>query len=346
VGVGFVGDYMLLTEDQDDADAFAEAAEAAPLEDDPAFGGWTDRVGDPGVVTMYASAEAPRLLVEAGRELGQEDLGMPFLGLRGDRMGSLWKDFDGMAAVVRFSDGSMEAELAARGLPAGVASTPGRTGPSLADLPRTTAAALTVSLPEGWLQGYLDAVGGMLGSSASLDAFWGAVEADTDLRLPEDVEALLGAGVSLSVDSSVDLEGLTVWSEIPDAPVALRIAGDPGEVTRVLDILTDQLGADGDMVVVEQTDDLVVVGLQQEYVDSLLGGGTLGELEAFRSVVPDPDRASGALFVNFDAGDGWLDALAEGEEEVAANLAPLDALGMSSWREDDVQHGLVRLTTD
>ena len=62
--------------------------------------------------------------------------------------------------------------------------------------------------------------------------------------------------------------------------------------------------------------------------------------------VPEADRAVGALFVNFDAGDGWLDTLADGDKEAAANLAPLDALGMSSWRDGDVQHGLVRLKTD
>ena len=65
-----------------------------------------------------------------------------------------------------------------------------------------------------------------------------------------------------------------------------------------------------------------------------------------QEVVPEAGRAVGALFVNFDAGDGWLDTLADGDKEVAANLAPLDALGMSSWSDGGVQHGLVRLTTD
>jgi hypothetical protein len=63
-------------------------------------------------------------------------------------------------------------------------------------------------------------------------------------------------------------------------------------------------------------------------------------------VVPDSDRATGALFVNFDAGGGWLEELAEGDSEAAANLAPLDALGVSSWRDGEVQHGLLRVTTD
>lgn len=329
-GVAFVGDYMLVTEEQDDADALAKAAEAAPLEDDDAFVTWMGRIGDPGVVTAYASADAPRLTAEAAGA--------------GDQLPSLWKDFRGMAAVVRFGDGSVETEVAAAGLPRGVASTESRTGPALADLPDTTAAALTVSLPDGWLQGYLDAIEQVLGSGEPLGDFWAGVEADTGLRLPEDVETLLGDGVGLSVDGSVDLESLAGSMEVPQVPVALRISGDPEEITRVLDALTARLGPDADRVVVETDDRLVVLGLDQVYVDRLVAGGTLGADPSFRSVLPEADRASGALFVNFDAG-GWLDALAEGDREAGANLAPLDALGASVWREDDVQHGLLRLTT-
>ncbi|MGZ8736741.1 MAG: DUF3352 domain-containing protein [Nocardioides sp.] len=357
-GVAFAGDYMLVTEEQDDADALAKAAEAAPLQDDPAFSDWMDRIGDPGVITAYAAPEAPRLMAEMGKHQAQEmmDNGagmdpmdalgadLPF-GRFGDASRTLWRDFGGMAGVVRFNDGSMEAEVAAKGLPAGVASSETATGPALGDLPDTTAAAFTVSLPDGWLQGYLDLLEGVLGGDEP-NGFWGEVEADTGLQLPEDIEALLGDGVSLSISASADFESAFESPDMPDLPVALRISGDPKEVTRVLDIIKAQLGPDGDLLVVEQSDDLVVIGLQQAYVDSLLDEGTLRDLDAFQDVVPEAGRAAGALFVNFDAGDGWLDALADGDKEAAANLAPLDALGMSSWRDGDVQHGLVRLTTD
>jgi hypothetical protein len=41
------------------------------------------------------------------------------------------------------------------------------------------------------------------------------------------------------------------------------------------------------------------------------------------------------------------DLLSDHDPEVRADLAPLDALGMSSWQDKDgVQHGLVRLTTN
>ena len=53
------------------------------------------------------------------------------------------------------------------------------------------------------------------------------------------------------------------------------------------------------------------------------------------------------MFVNFNADDDWLVRVADDiDPEVAENLAPLAALGVSSWFDDGVGHGLVRLTTD
>jgi hypothetical protein len=76
-------------------------------------------------------------------------------------------------------------------------------------------------------------------------------------------------------------------------------------------------------------------------------------VESFTAVVPEADRATSALFVGFDiepstgsGGAGWLAGLAGDDAEARANLEPLDALGISSWRDGDVQHGLLRLTTD
>ena len=94
----------------------------------------------------------------------------------------------------------------------------------------------------------------------------------------------------------------------------------------------------------------VAVGLSQAYVDSLLKKGNLSSVAAFDAVVPQADRATGSLYVNFDAGDGWAeqlaDTLSDGDAEARSNIAPLDALGLSGWSDGDVEHGLLRLTTD
>jgi hypothetical protein len=90
--------------------------------------------------------------------------------------------------------------------------------------------------------------------------------------------------------------------------------------------------------------------LDQDYVDALLTEGELGDEDSFRNVIPEADKANGVFYVNFDAGDGWADKLADsasdGDPDVIANVKPLDALGLSTWVADDGQHGLFRMTTD
>ena len=94
---------------------------------------------------------------------------------------------------------------------------------------------------------------------------------------------------------------------------------------------------------------VVAVGLDQKYVDSLAGNGTLGSDPTFTSVVPHAAQSTGVLYVNFDAGNGWVDHLAyqlsDGDRQVTSNIAPLHALGASTWVDGDVTHGLVTLST-
>lgn len=352
-GVAFVGDYVLVTEEQEDADAFAAAAQAAPLAEDPAFEEWMAAVGEPGVVTAYVAQDAPRAMTATAAQL-QDEVGgsAPPLDDVAERTRALWKDFEGMAAVVRFADGALEVETVGRGLP-GTATEP--TGPSLADLPAGTAAAFTHSLRDGWFEDVADALFGVFSAGESEEDFWAGLEAGSGLELPEDVERLLGDGVSLSVDASLDPEGLDVGpGDLPAVPVALRIAGDTAEIRSVLDRLLRLAGPAADQVVVEESDGLVVVGLDPTYVDRVLTERGLGEQEGFTGVVPEAGRATSALFVGFDAGApagepdgaGWLARLAGDDAEARANLEPLDALGISAWSDGDVQHGLLRLTTD
>jgi hypothetical protein len=104
-------------------------------------------------------------------------------------------------------------------------------------------------------------------------------------------------------------------------------------------------------VQVQTKDGIVAVGTDKAYVAELLTKGDLGSSSAFTKVVPEASKANGVLFVNFDAGNGWAtrlaDLLSDGDPKVKANVAPLDALGISSWQDKDaVQHSLMRLTTD
>jgi len=190
----------------------------------------------------------------------------------------------------------------------------------------------------------------VFGGDGSLEQMMKQGEAATGLKLPEDLQTLLGDGVSVSVDSSLDPAALQQAPDPSKVPVALRIKGDPAKIQPVLDRLTALAGPQARMLVVKHTDGLVVLGTDADYVDTLLSQGGLGSTTAFQDAVPNADRASSVLYIGFDAGN-WAQRLADlaGSDgrQVAANLAPLQAVGMSTWRDDEgVQHGLLRITTD
>jgi hypothetical protein len=359
-GFTFSGDYVLLTDSEKRAKAVAASAAEGSLADDDEFQDWTGQVGDPGIVTVYAGAGAPDYFSDLQDEVSQgwgyaspeSELMAESEHSQENEQGSPYADFEGMALTVRFDDGAVEAELASAGLPAGMSSSAEATGPSLTDLPASTGAAVSFGLPEGWLDEWSDSVNGLLGVGGSTEEMWEAAEAGSGLTLPEDIETLLGDGVSLSFDADADLEALFDSEDLTQLPVGLRISGDSTEILAVIDKIKAALGPDADMVLASAADDGVAVGTNADYVRALVEGGTLGDEASFQGVVKNADDATGAVYVNFDAGSGWAEELADitgdGESGSSAreNVAPLDALGISSWTDGDITRGLLRLTTD
>lgn len=342
-GVAFSGDYMLLAETQQEVDDIAQDVDTATLADSEEFTSAMDRAGDPGIITMYASKDAPQAIVtgmqhDSGAAAGQID-----------QVQNMFKDFDGAAGVVRFADGAVEAELTAKGLPSNVGAVSGAGGPNVSTLPGTTAAVLSLALRDGWMSDFTEGLKTTLGDE--YDSMIAEGERSTGLQLPEDVETLLGDGVSLSVDGNTDLKALTESPDPTQVPAGIRIQGDPARITPIIDKLKAAAGPDADIVKVSTGDGVVAVGLDPDYVSTLLAKGDLGSLAAFDDVVPEADRATGVLYVNFDAGSGWAEQLADllsnGDPTARKNIAPLDALGVSGWMDgDSVQHALLRLSTD
>ncbi len=347
-GFAFVGDYMLIAETQKQADAMAKDAEAAPLADSSEFTTAMDRVGDPGILTMFVSKDAPRAMSNGLRSGMHMESGAT---TPSDEVEKMFKDFDGAAGVVRFADGAVEAEFTAKGLPDSFGAVGGDAGPGVTTLPSTTAAAFSVAFRKGWLDDYLAQMDEMMGDDASLEEMYAEGERATGLELPEDIETLLGDGISVSVDATADLQELTESPDPTKVPAGIRIAGDPDKIVPIIDKLKKLAGPDADMIEVGTGDGVVSVGLSRDYVEKLLTNGGLGSQQAFDDAVPDADKASSVFFVNFDAGNGWAeelaDLLSDGDPEAKQNIAPLDALGVSGWvDEDNVQHGKFRLSTD
>ena len=97
-------------------------------------------------------------------------------------------------------------------------------------------------------------------------------------------------------------------------------------------------------------DGKVAIASNEAYADQLLGEGSLSDEEAFKDAVPNADDAQAILYADFDGdwGQAVIDEIrkddSEDSTEVARNLDALRAFGASAWTEDDVTHGLVRLS--
>ncbi len=358
-GTAFTGDFMVVAETQSIADGIVADAEQGSLADDDAFDRWIGEAGGAGILEAYLSADAPAALSDTVGVPTPDDLG----GLTGGDVGAevspaslstapapgvdAFEDFQGGAMVVRFDNGALEMEMAAGGLPAAVEAG-GDSG--IDDLPATTALAVGFGVPDGAVQDMLDAMGEMSGMSEDdVDAMLAEAEDEMGLDLPEDLQTMLGDGLSVAVDSSMDF-GAVLEGSAPDGtdlPVGVRIVGDPTEITPVLDKVRSALGPVAADLVVEEGDGVVAVGLDADYVATLADDGSLGEGDRFQAALGDVENRAGGLYVDFDAGD-WLTKMAETDPDgkVRENVEPLDSLGVTGWMDGDVVHGQVRLTTD
>ncbi|GAA1144576.1 DUF3352 domain-containing protein [Nocardioides aquiterrae] len=327
--------WALLGETQDVADGVAADAADASLADDGDFQHWTDEAGGDGIVTAYLSPEAGRLIADQLDSLSSVgglpqqyagDCAAPCLGYSAvgpaaaipDAADAL-KDFGGLAATVRFSDGSLELEVAADAGGAEQALGGSDAGDDvLATLPDDTAAALGVGFAEGWLGHLVDA-----------DTLQQLADA-TGLDLPGDAEALAGRSAALAVSGDIDLDSMLDPTGESGLPVGLKVQGDTDRIAAVVDRIGEPLGVDTE-------GDTVVVGPDADYREQLLANGGLGGTDAFRAAVPDAGDAGAVLFVNFDAGS-WFDDVDE--------LEPLAALGASVRVDDSTSHLVLRVTTD
>lgn len=348
MGWAIDGSWALVAETDGIARQVADANDDGTLADDSDYQKWMGEVGDPGVVSMYASPDVGPLL----SDLMEADLSAmdPMVDETApgaaEQMTAVMADFGGAAGVVRFSDGGMEAEFAAD-LPDGYPMTmPVGEGPlDVADsLPADTAVAYGAALPDGWAQALIDGMEAYGFSEEEIESGLSELESETGLTLPQDLETLLGQQFVLALGSDFDLEEAFSSSDLSGIPLGIKVKGDPEGVNGVIDKLAQASGTP-EMFETETSGDQVAWSLSPDYRSTLAEGGSLGDSAVYRGVVAESDRAASVMFVNFDAGD-WLTSLAEADPEAEENLEPLSAFGVSSWLEDGTRHGVARLTTN
>jgi hypothetical protein len=336
--------WAVIAESDKLAGTVADAAAESSLADEKDYQGWSEEVGDAGIVNLYAAPAAGTYFVDHLADLGATtgDVG----GATPEEATAAARDFKGMAAAIRFNDGALELEAAGD---AGItADSPQATdgGDDLvATLPTDTAAALGFAFPEGWFTDFIGQVAATMPGELGADELMKQLGAESGLDLPGDVEALTGESVALAVGSDFDPETAFNSGDGSGVPVAVKVKGDPDRVAGVLDKLRPKLGPMEGVLGSESKGDVTAIGPDADYRATMLEDGGLGESDAFRNVVREAEDASAVLFVNFDAGD-WLTALASGDQEAVDNLEPLEGLGMSVWRQDETAHVVLRLTTN
>jgi len=255
------------------------------------------------------------------------------------------KDFQGGAATLRFASSGFEVETASAST--ATAASNGDLTTDLGTLPADTAIAAGAADDPKVFDQVLDSFfqGLATGCSSTPAKVEGDLSKLTGLTLPDDLTTVFGHGATLAVSGALDpasFDSPTVPTK--DFPVGIRLHGDPGQITSVLKKLPgSQLQQ---LIATSSGDGVVAVGPDAAYRDALLKKGDLGSDKTFADVVPHADKASAALFISFDRLRTIIgrDSSAD-SSQVAKNLEPLSALGASSWVDDGVSHGLLRLST-
>ncbi|GAA1448839.1 hypothetical protein GCM10009641_77730 [Mycobacterium cookii] len=382
------GDWLVLAETDEIADQVVEAGGSGTLADDAAYGKWTGEAGDDGFMTFYVAKSAAQYLGDiAGLGAPLTGMSPGFTGGSDDafdqdcldaattseefeaclaemsdpssdagsasgevppEVQQMIDDFDGMAATVRFDDGSVEVEYAVSNYqPDMTQFIDSDVGASMvADLPDGTVAALGFSLEEGWAEAFVDYIETTLpDGDSSIDDGIAELESETGLEFPEDLETLMGEGVTISLGEGIDPDAIANGGP-GEVPAGITVKGDAEEIQAVLDKISDQVPSEmADLMRVTEGDGYAVLAFQDDYRAQLESGGDLGGTDDYGRVVEDGDAQS-VFYVNFDADENWLVRVTDDMPEVSENLEPLSAFGISSWVDGDVLHGQLELTTD
>jgi hypothetical protein len=386
VGWAIEGDWAVIAESDDIADKVVAETKKGSLADDDDFTRWTDEAGDPGVVTLYAGPAAGDYLADHADSMFGFPLGLvtgsstecfgsssedgstteectdsfPMDGFPGDEdsesdggssiaddLTAKFRDFEGMAATLRFNDGAIEFEVAGDSHLSGqfLLADGGASADVVESLPADTAAAYGLGFADGWFGDVIDTFASYSGESS--EDLMSELSDMTGLDLPADAETLAGDSAALALGSDFDPDVFFSSDDGSDIPIAVKIKGDPDEIEKVLDKLRDMAGPEANVLESDADGDTIVIGPNGDYRADVLNDGGLGDNDVFQDVVREADKAQTVLFVNVDEfEDAIADAAGDSDQEFIDNLRPVSGFGITGWVDDDTAHAVVRLTTD
>lgn len=272
---------------------------------------------------------------------------------QGDAIRKALAKFKGAAGALRFADGGAELEVVGGGVDQGLVSNTDA-GDLITGLPGDTTAVFGIAVPKGFASKLTDNLKNLglplFGSSTDFES---ELENQLGITVPDDLESLLGQGVALSLRGT-PADDLSSIQGPEDLPVGLTVKGDPDKIKAVIAKIEAKQGktlADSG-VSVEGGDGKVTLSFDGDYAKSLQGNGDLGDNDSFKKVVPNADKASMVIYVDFNS--KWREAIAKamesddagGSKDFLDNTEALEAFGVSSWVDGDTSHALIKLTTD
>ena len=185
------------------------------------------------------------------------------------------------------------------------------------------------------------------GGGFSAQSFIDQFERATGFKLPEDLETLFGDNLTLAVGSK-NLEKLPSLSgpdDISSLDVALSLSSESAPALDLVKRIASLASDAGIPLVTSPTDDGAVLATNKDAADAISDpDGSLGDEDAFKSVIPDGDSTSGGVYVNIGT---IIDKLLEADppadvrKDIEAAKA-LSAVGVSTSVQDD-DRSLVRL---
>ncbi len=330
--VDFVGDYMLIADHPDALPDIVSDAETSPLSESDQFQSDMDALDGEGFASYWVDLDGFR---DAAASMGGPSGQFDMAGAH-SMFGALRAGSDNIEFVMQTrSDADISADV----------------DNPISDLPDTTLMAASASggaelVDSHWgdLQSMVEGIGGPDAYAEMLSR----VEAETSLRLPDDLQTILGDNITLAMDST----GLTpenFGSEDPaDFYFGARMTTDQAAIQDVVDRLNAKLASEGmsGSLITQETDDGLVVASNEDYAGMLASGGDLGSSDGFETAVPDGAASTVAFYLDFDR---LADAMAQDEStdpEIIETLDPMRALGSSMTQVDGGQRWTTRLVFD
>ncbi|WP_116949930.1 DUF3352 domain-containing protein [Jiangella endophytica] len=342
LGRAYVDGYLLVTDTQENADAYADAAADSSLADNPEFVEAMDLLGEQGIASAWLSGSAMVDVFDSsagsfGIGAGASSSDLPSLDEAREVIDETYRS---VALSVRFDD--RYAELAT--IVTGSAYRALDGGGVDASVPDDTALFLGAHDAGQYLRDNWDASLESIPEGAEM---LDELEAQTGLVLPDDLATLLGEDLVVAADASDFAPGEDAFFGLE---FGARVVTDPDAFADLWDRvqgLADDAGASLDDLPLQTTDDGFVLATSEDYAAELLDGGGLADTDAYRTAVADADEADSVFFVNVGTVSDQLlatigDSLTDAERQ---SIEALQAIGMAAHLDDGHLEFSLRVTT-